>query len=190
MYAIYRRTPTALGGHYVFDHETAFFGVRSGMIPQLLREQTSLAVGEPVPVPWHLDIARLLGKNGQAFLINLKPNNKDENTSRSLYELLDVWGYSWSGWTPAMLRLRGLVVDGDPPIDDSEDFDVVYRPEHQTIYSFLYMAGSIQDGHLVGKWTAPRASPTNSALLWPDAFRYFVRQVAEVTPEVLGSITI
>jgi len=57
---------------------------------------------------------------------------------------------------------------------------------HKTIYSFVYFAGTIREGVLEGTWTPPRGSPTNSALLWPETLRYFVRSIRTTTPEVLG----
>ncbi|MBU1421632.1 MAG: hypothetical protein KKG06_00370, partial [Bacteroidetes bacterium] len=105
--------------------------------------------------------------------------------SLSLYELLDVWGYSECGWTPAMLRLRGLVVDGDPKIDNPMSFHIDYSEGNSIIYSFLYFGEStIQKGALIGKWTAPRSSPTNSVLLWPSSLVYFINQIQITTPKV------
>lgn len=181
MYALYHVTPTPLGGQYRFEREQALFGCLSGLIPKLLR--TVLTPGVQAPPEWHLPIGQILAADdSKCFIINLKPNNGDAAGSRSLYELLDVWGYSESGWTPAMLRLRGLVVDNEPSIADANDFEVAYSEANSVIYSFLYFAGCIEDGGLVGKWTAPRASPTNSALLWPAPLAYFMDQMQAGTP--------
>jgi len=188
MYAIYGTKQTESHGEYRFKRETCFFGNRSGLIPKLLRQQ--LPPDQMEPHSWHLPVARILGEGAETFIINLKPNNKDAAASRSLYELLDVWGFPASGWTPAMLRLRGLVVDGEPRVDDPNGFDLDFIPENRTIYSFLYFVGGVRDGDITGKWTAPRASPTNSALLWPEVLRYFVDQIKEATPEVLKLETV
>lgn len=103
----------------------------------------------------------------------------------SLYEFVDSWGYSAYGWTPAMFRLRCLCVDGEPEIQDPRDFMLPTDDGEEPIYSFLYFAGSVKSGALQGPWTAPRASPTNSALLWPYALGYFYQVIGEVSPKVL-----
>src|SRR5450759_2732420 len=40
--------------------------------------------------------------------------------------------------------------------------------------------GKGHEVRLVGKWTAPRASPTNSVFLLPEAFDYFVDEARSV----------
>ncbi len=65
------------------------------------------------PLFWHVDLVAELPSlygPGAHFLIDLMPNNSSE---LALYELLDAWGHSENSWTPAMFRLRGLIVDGD-----------------------------------------------------------------------------
>jgi hypothetical protein len=105
-----------------------------------------LTPGVEAPPELHIPFGQILAADdSKCFIINLKPNNRDAACSRSLYELLDVWGYSESGWTPAMLRLRGLVVDNEPSIADANDFEVAYSEENSAIYSFLYFAGCINE---------------------------------------------
>jgi len=94
-------------------------------------------------------------------------------------------GLSDSGWTPILLRLNGLFIDEDPSLVNRNDFirkdcDIV-----GPIYEFLYLAGSVTDGKLTGKWGAPPPSPTNAALLWPDSLKYFFQCIRTRTPEVL-----
>ena len=40
----------------------------------------------------------------------------------------------------------------------------------------IYLDGTVRNGQLEGRWTAPRPSSTNSVLLWPFAFEYFARE--------------
>jgi hypothetical protein len=175
VYAIYRTEQTESEGRYIFDRPSHFFGCNSGLPIQLLRRQLSPSSTEPYP--WHVNLRDELGQAGETFLIDLKPNNQDAAGSRSLYEVLDVWGRSDHGWTPAMLRLRGLVIDGGPRIENPRDFQVEFMPEHSNIFSFLYFAGTIRDGAIHGTWRAPGASPTNSALLWPETLSYFMGEI-------------
>jgi hypothetical protein len=137
------------------------------------------------PYPWHIPIEEALAEKGQAFVIDLKPHSKHVGSSRSLYQLRDVWGYSCNGWTPGMLRLRGVVVDGEPQVENSESFQVELSEDHDSIYTFIHFDGTIRDGRIKGKWTPPGPSSTNSTLLWPAVLDYFFRQIEETSPGVL-----
>lgn len=189
MYALYHKKREADGSlSYSFNRKISLFGCRSGWIPKLLMRSTSAQQNEPYT--WHLPIESALAEADVAnstFIIDLKPNNKQPNLS--LYELRDVWGYSDAGWSPILMRLRGLFVDTDPAKFDRNAFSKSGAVE-PPIYSFLYLAGSIANGELKGKWIAPRASPTNSALLWPNTLRYFVECIRKTTPDVLAPVTL
>jgi hypothetical protein len=119
---------------------------------------------------------RLAGRRSpdSALIINLKPNSKSSNLS--LYEVIEVFGYSDSGWTPVMLYLRGLFVDQDPSKFDEMDFVRSPSEIDDPIFSMMYLDGTIRDGELMGRWTAPRPSSTNSVLLWPHAFTHFAQR--------------
>jgi len=139
------------------------------------------------PFTWQIPVAEAiesLGLNGNCFVVDLKPKAQ---RIVALYELLAVWGYSvwgygpeWWGWTPIMLKLRGLVVDENVEQfaeqgNSKENFTVELNPDHACIYTFLHLAGSFnKDGQLEETWNFPGRSSTNSALLWPDAFEFFV----------------
>ena len=163
----------------------SIFGCKSGFIPWLLG--LKLAPGQGEPCKWHIDVVSELGSHPEypssSLVIDLKP--KQNKTNLSLYEVMDVWGYSSWGWTPLLLRPNGLFVDQDPSVVDRNSFvrkdDVIDGP----IYEFLYIAGSVAGGKLVGSWAPPPASPTNAALLWPDALNYFVQSIRACTPYVL-----
>jgi len=86
---------------------------------------------------------------GSTLVIDLKL--KQSKTNISLYEVLDVWGYSLSGWTPILLHLRGLCVDADPSTIDRNNFEVANEDRNEPIYEFVYLDGSVGGGRLVGR---------------------------------------
>lgn len=189
MYARYSRmrmSPDAT--HYEFQERVSLFGHNNGFIPWLLG--LKLPKDQEEPYKWHVDVVSELGGHPDyphsTLLIDLKP--KQNKTNLSLYEVMDVWGYSASGWSPILLRLNGLFVDEDPSVVDRNSFvrkdDEIDGP----IYEFLYLDGSVIDGKFSGLWVPPPASPTNAALLWPDALNYFFQCILARTPEVLQII--
>lgn len=186
MYARYIRTRGGADAtRYQFQERVSLFGCNSGFIPWLLRLKTSVAQKEPYL--WHIDVVNELGARHEyadnTLLIDLKP--KQDKTNLSLYELMDVWGYSSSGWSPILLRLNGLFVDEGPTIVNRGNFIRQDDDIDGPIYEVLYLSGSVENGRLVGLWTAPPASPTNAALLWPDTLNYFVQCIRACTPAVL-----
>ena len=184
MYAIYRKSWVNSISRYQFVDEVSLFGCKHGYIPTLLR--ASLPASQNEPYEWHLDIASALadaGKKEHTLIINLKPKTVTPNLS--LYEIADVWGRSASGWTPIMMRLRGLFVDEDPKTHDANNFERKPDEIDDPIFSMLYLSGSVENGKIVGRWTAPAASPTNSVLLWPDTFNYFAKEARKLM-ECLG----
>jgi hypothetical protein len=102
---------------------------------------------------------------------------------------MDVWGYSASGWSPIMLRLNGLYVDEDPSVVGRDRFVRRGTEIGGPVYEFLYLDGTIRDGKVSGKWTAPPMSATNAVLLWPDALRYFFDCIRATSPSVLGLVS-
>jgi hypothetical protein len=188
MYARYVRTRVDKDVlRYELKEQASLFGCKNGFIPWLLG--LKLKAGQEEPCAWHIDVVSELGGNPEypksTLVIDLKP--KQSKTNLSLYEVLDVWGYSQNGWSPLLLRLNGLYVDADPLVVNRSSFvrrdDEVQGP----IYEFLYVAGSVTDGKPTGLWVPPPASPTNAALLWPDALNYFFECIRETTPSVFKS---
>lgn len=186
MYARYLRSRVGTDAtHYEFKEQVSLFGCNNGFIPWLLG--LKLPPGQGEPYEWHIDVVSELGANAEysnsTLLIDLKP--KQNKTNLSLYEVMDVWGYSASGWSPILLRLNGLFVDKDPSVVDRKSFlrkdDEIDGP----IYEFLYLDGSVTGGQIVGSWVPPPASPTNAALLWPDTLNYFFKCIRTTTPDVL-----
>jgi hypothetical protein len=182
MYALYKKE--RLNGRDRFRHVEAanLFGCRKGYIPRLLNMQTSASQGEPYK--WHVaiqpELCKLPKYQDTTLVIDLKPKQKEKKLS--LYELLDVWGYSAHEWTPIMLRLSGLFVDADPRDINRSDFLIEDQEREGPIYEFLYLDGSVAEGKLTGRWTAPPVSPTNAALLWPKTLKYFVDCIKQCTP--------
>lgn len=184
MYVRYEKTHTGGRSSYRFAERCSLFGCNEGYIPWLLAKRTPSAQGEPYT--WHIPVQEALDSTeyrGSALVIVLKP--KQHKTNLSLYEVLDVWGYSASGWSPILLHLSGLFVDADPATINPNDFSVADGDREEPIYEFLYLDGTVSNGKLIGRWNAPPASPTNAALLWPETLRYFIDCIRSRTPEVL-----
>ena len=186
MYARYLKTPEAEGSYrYRFEKNVSLFGCKKGFIPWLLRFK--IPPEQEEPYRWHVDVVTELGARpeypGNTLIIDLKP--KKNKTNVSLYEVMDVWGRSSSGWSPILLRLSGLFVDANPASIDRMDFVRRKAELEEPIYEVLYLDGSVKDGKMVGSWSPPPASPTNAALLWPDTLNYFVQCIRECTPWAL-----
>lgn len=179
MYALYNKIQNNDSTRYHFLKQVSLFGCKRGYVPWLLSKQFSTDSTEPLS--WHVNIENSLrdvGQDAQTLVIDLKPKNKEENLS--LYELSNVWGYSASGWTPIMLHLRGLFIDDNPECYNTKDFIRSPLEIDDPIFSMMYLRGTVDGGQLVGRWTPPGPSPTNSVLLWPDAYKYFWQQGKEI----------
>jgi len=188
MYARYKKNYVSSDEiNYQLLEEISLFGCNVGLIPNLLRKKTNLNQNEPYL--WHLNIEHELNLSrdyaNSTFIIDLKP--KQIKTNLSLYEILDVWGYSDSTWTPILLHLNGLFVDANPNTVNRNNFTISTKNIEKPIYEVLYIDGSVSKGQLVGKWTAPPSSPTNAALLWPETLKYFFKCIQERSPSLLGS---
>jgi hypothetical protein len=176
MYASYKKQSVGKGNRFTRHEKISLFGCNEGFIPWLLSESMKTNQGEPFA--WHLEIPSALHSLGanypeaNSIVIDIKPGNKE---GLYLCELTDVWGYSSASWTPMMWRLKQLLWEADSKKIDRLDFKAP-SDGHQ-IHSFIHAAGSVQKGKIVGTWNDPGASPTNSALLWPDALDYFVAEM-------------
>lgn len=171
--------------HYLYDREQigseiqfklreerSLAGINRGMIPHLLEIHLNGSGCEPKF--WHLNIREELDKSrwpNCTLLIDLKPNDSAGNIS--LYEIVEAWGHSNRGWTPVMFHLRALFKDEYPSNFDRQSFTRKLEDIDDPIFTMLYMKGSIVNGELVGGWTFPASSSTNSVLLWPETFEYF-----------------
>lgn len=187
VYTLYRRTKVGKNStRYEKIEKISLFGCNEGFIPWLLAFKIPPTQNEPYG--WHVDILPELDAQPDyrsgSLIIDLKP--KQTKTNVSLYEVLDVWGWSESGWTPVLLRLNGLFMDESPETMNREDFVRDDADIQGPIYEFLYLAGSVNNGTLDGLWVPPPASPTNAALLWPEPLNYFFQCIRERTPEVFN----
>ncbi len=187
MYSRYTRTRVGPDvTRYQFQEQIHLFGRNDGYIPWLLSLKIPLGQGEPYL--WHVNALDELGANPEypnnTLIIDLKP--KQNKTNLSLYEVMDVWGYSSDSWSPILLRLSGLFVDKDSSSINRNDFVLKDDEVDGPIYEFLYLDGSVDNGKIHGSWAPPPASPTNAALLWPKTLKYFVQCIRTCTPDVLG----
>lgn len=185
MYLRYRALGSATGTRYSAPEQVSLFGCRSGMIPHLLASGRAGQIPTAIEWAWHLPVQETLRATEQALVIDLKPKEREAGRF-SLYEIRDVWGYSRDGWTPVMLRLRALSVDGDPALDDWREFTAGHD-KWGPIYTFLFLRGGVQDGHLDGRWTTTSPSPTNSLLLFPYLMTHFTSIVRANDPSVLAA---
>jgi hypothetical protein len=147
------------------------------MIPHLLEIHLD-GIGDE-PLPWHFLVQDELDRSrwpGCALIINLKPFGR----RLFLYEIVEAWGVSEKDWTPIMLHLRGLAVDRARAQLAPRDFIVKQQEIDDPIFTMMYMNGSIKNGELIGGWTFPPRSSTNSALLWPETFEYFAEEARKV----------
>jgi hypothetical protein len=179
MYGLYKKTFEGPGTRYIFKEQISLFGCNEGYIPYLLLKTVDSTASEPLP--WHVNIEKamaLVDQPGDTLIINLKPNSTEPNLS--LYELVDVWGYSSSGWTPVMLYLKGLFIDANPAAFEERNFVRLPEEVDDPIFSMMYLLGTIKSGVIQGRWTPPGPSSTNSVLLWPDTFEYFAEKAREI----------
>lgn len=150
-------------------------GNQSGLIVQYLREHMPEKVDDYYP--WHISVTEALDELGwgcDALIVDLKPNAK---SNVSLYQILNVYGHSDASWTPILLHLRELLVDASAKKYSKKKFNIPGLEEMDSIFTFLYLQGGIENGKIKGTWNFPRPSSTNSALLWPAATDYFMRQI-------------
>jgi hypothetical protein len=180
MYYRYKKT-VAQPVMYAERRPEHLFGCRRGLIPALLSQQLADAgiIGAE-PCPWHIDLAATMGRTGEAIIVDMRPGQ-----GPLLYgELLDVWGYSNDGWSPILLRFQILLLDADRTTVSVDPIQE-HRPlKSESVYSFMYLRGSVAHGSLTGKWTPAGPSSTNAVLLWPRALGYFCSAIAETSPEL------
>lgn len=178
VYALYEKQLQGSARRYVFKKQVSLFGCKSGYLPYLLK--ASLASEDCEPLAWHVNIDQAMkdvGQSDNALIINLKPNSSAPNLS--LYEVVEVWGDSASGWTAVMFYLRGLFCDADPDAFNANDFVRTPQEVEEPIFSMMYLPGStVQGGIIRGRWTPP--GPAQSVLLWPETFEYFAEKAKDI----------
>jgi hypothetical protein len=173
MYALYTEHLTRNRRSFKLIEQVSLYGCNVGLIPKLLTKAIPRKAKEPVK--WHLPIRTSLPKIGitdSVIIIDIQP--ADKNKEILLTELLDVWGYSNSGWTPILMRHRILLTGENETRNRKRRFSIPASDDYDVVHSLMYLNGSVQAGNLIGKWTTPGPSSTNSVLLWPDALEYFI----------------
>jgi len=185
MFLIYHEEKTGSRTRYWKPRRICLFGCKNGYIYKVLSTITGTTQEEPYR--WHInmgDALREMQMHNQSFVIDLKPGRQV-----TLHKLLDIWGFSHSGWTPMLWRLQELVTDADPREVNRDDFTVPDQTlSTHIVYTTLWTASSVRGGKLIGEWLAPGPSPTNAVLLWPGTLRYFVQIIAETDPDILKGL--
>ena len=177
-YFLYTRTRKNGRCQYVCKGQTKLFG-REGLVASALDVEGKIPEGQQPPWHWHVKVPDFLQQ--QVFVIDLIPGGRERNEF-TFYELLEVWGCSYKeGYSSALLRLRSLLSGRQDADFNDRDFTINCKNDGQPIFTFLYFRGSIRDGKLSGKWLPPGPSPTNSALLWPVDFDYFIPIIQHYT---------
>jgi hypothetical protein len=158
---------------------------RGGWLPHLLHEHMKakpLRTGSA----WHITRgqirAALEGEanaaENSALLIKIRP----DKASSLLAEIVEVWGYSFNGWTSMMLRLQHLV-SGNPGTADPVFFSIENRCRQARRSIFMMTCtpdGSIEGGSVIGKWPQATTGPVSSVVLWPQAFAYFANEAKKI----------
>ena len=188
-YFLYHRTHEEDRWRFTFKDQAFLYGCKVGIAANTLRRQIASGQQEPQTWPtWHINVSEAVQQQnatGDVFVIDLKPNQRLKNNEFSFYELVDIWGFSYEEWTPAMLGLRALLIDHKDKDDDLDchDFTIAPNPEYinEPIFTFVYFGGGIREGKVEGTWRSTGPASANGALLWPDASTYFARIMIDQT---------
>lgn len=125
---------------------------------------------------WHASEADLLATvlaNQMHHAIVLSAKGHARN-ARSMYRVLDVWGFTMETETPIALRLRPLVEEHVP--EDAAAFEKrfnAYLRSAQPVVTFLSLAGGVAGGN----WGWSPLSKVSPTILPPAAFAYFASQL-------------
>lgn len=152
-------------------------GSKTGIIVQYLRKIIDKSKTEPFG--WHIpvdDLFKKLNLPGNSLIIDANPHSKKE---LSLFGVINIWGYSSHDWTPILLELKQILAD-DINKFDRTNFILENYNDDQSVFTFLYLKGSIKDGEIIDKWSFPRPSRTNSVFLWPEALEFFTNSMGYV----------
>jgi hypothetical protein len=177
MYYVYEKLQSGRGIHYKYREKTQLAGSKMGKIPHLLEIHLDGTGSEPLS--WHINIRETINRSrwpNCTLIIDLKPN--DARGKLLLYEIVEAWGRSQAGWTPVMLHLREVKSE-DRRQQNPPSFFRKPKKREVPIFTFVYMNGTVKNGELVGRWTFPARSSTNSVLLWPQTFEYFATEAGK-----------
>lgn len=178
MYYLYQVNKQSGKNIYDYKETIKIFGCNNGIIVKMLKKK--LIPNQNEEYKWHLNLERDLPKIGlpeSAIIIDLKPNAEN---NLSLYQLIDIFGYSSCGWTPMMWHLKPIYIDEEGSEDEKWYFEIDINA-NEDIYTFCHVQdGSVKNGKIIGTWVAPRPSSTNSALLWDNTIDYFINSREEI----------
>ena len=178
MYAWYKRETRDGKLHLVFDEQTSLGGCNNGVIAHELKE--IIQPSDSPPLGWIIPLAEKWNPEGYSFIIDIKPSTGEV----FLCEVDKIFGFSFEGWTPVMLRLKRLYSDLGKDDLDKDDFPYPEEQEIETLYTMLYYYGSFKDGQIVGTWNPPHGTIT-ALLFWAEAMTFFFEQVKTLDPEFL-----
>ncbi len=152
---------------YRFDRGIRLDG-RSGPISTLCRSSNP---EKHIPFKWHVSSKKIIqilkgSPTEQAIVFDARPR---ATAKVCLYRLLDVWGFSYTNWTPLALRLRVLFADRKEanPFAFKNSF-VDAGTDHMLVGEFLSLRGGVSEG----TWNWGKAGRDHGAILWSDAFAF------------------
>ena len=143
--------------------------------PLCAAAQAHIALNPGPPVRWHARESALLRRLGHdpsshALFTDVNPNSQDRI---EFYRFLDVWGFTYEDWTPIAVRLRQLYARAH---SDPAAARQAFAPPPESgpvVVEFLYLQGGTNGG----TWNWGSAGSVNGALLFPDAWEYFVAAI-------------
>jgi hypothetical protein len=167
-YIVYRTTKLATGGVRYHNPKQVSLAGR-GLIQSTLRRLGVLGESDS---GWTISASDLLQTANYAPDIHaLVIDTAPRRPTVSLFQARSIVGYSYSSWTPIMLRLEQLFVDEPAPISTEETKREFNDDECErcAVRSILYLKG----GYAEGDWNWGGNSRTTAALLWDDAWTFF-----------------
>lgn len=174
MFYLYQANETPGGRVFKRIEQVSLAGSKRGIIVKFLR-LTFPDSGDELR-GWHLNVTAAIGTlqlPGNTLVIDVKPSSQKAH----LQEILNIWGWSEEEWTPILLELRALKEDRPGSEVRKDEFVVEQYEQKPLVYTFLHLDGSRLGPETKQKWTFPRPSSTNSALLWPHVLDYFMGNV-------------
>ncbi len=172
-FLLYERTERGDGAIDYFQlKDVSLAGMTNGLIYPFVKAYARGAKA----FPWGATIGDLLAASGipaegRALVADLRPTVEG---NLSLYEVTDLFGYSYEDWTPLCLRMEPLVVDQTVP--DPARFKLRFRRKgrRRRVHQFLYVQGGLTGG----TWKWGPVGSVNGVLLWPDALAFFLEMLA------------
>ena len=181
---LYRKTPINGDSQYIQERKISLAGKNNVIYGALTAtNQLQKNRGQNAAIGWHLSESDLLRTatdqylsesvlpDEYAIVIDLKPS-----VNVSLYEIKDIWGFSYPDYTPIALRLETLFVDHEPKNSNPDAFKKCFKDNNcfrKQVHEFLYLRG----GYNCGTWHWGQVGSVNGALLWPEALEFFFEKI-------------